>query len=228
MKKTYFNWSSGKDAAMALHELKGSGYRVEKLLTTVNGHFDRVSMHGLRIDLLEAQCEAVGIPLDLVRLPEQPDMPTYEKILGDAVAELKSQGFTEAGFGDIFLEDLKIYREKKLKEAGIGCVFPLWKKDTTALIQNFIDKGFKAKIICLNSEKLDESFLGREIDSDFLKDLPRDVDSCGENGEFHTFCYDGPVFNRPVNFDEGERKYREYDLSDDKKIGYWFLDLLPK
>lgn len=231
--KTYLNWSSGKDASMALHQLLKIGqHDISRLVTTVNGHYERVSMHGLRISLLERQAKAIGIPLQMIRLPENPSMKEYGEIMNHNLRQLKQEGYEVSAFGDIFLEDLRIYREQQLNEAGLTSCFPLWKQDTTELIHSFIGEGFRAIIICLDSRKLDRSFLGREIDESFLKDLPKDVDPCGENGEFHTFCFDGPVFKQPVMFEKGEATFREYDIREDQdgevvtsKAGYWFLDV---
>ena len=234
--KTYFNWSSGKDASMALYFLQKEGtFKISKLITTVNSHYNRVSMHGLRTELLQRQAQEVGIPLSTIALPEQPSMEDYSAIMTENILKLKSEGFTHCGFGDIFLEDLRTYRENQLKPFGITSVFPLWKKDTTQLIHEFIAQGFKAVVVCTKSELLDESFVGRELDESFINDLPKGVDPCGENGEFHTFCYDGPIFKNPVEFEKGENIFREYkNPSKDKKelkkekIGFWFIDLIPK
>ncbi|MBO6514971.1 MAG: adenine nucleotide alpha hydrolase [Bacteroidia bacterium] len=229
--RTYLNWSSGKDASMALHRLQQDGVTVEKLVTTVNKHFRRVSMHGLRIELLQRQSEALNIPLQLIELPEKPSMEVYDEIMSGAMSELNEQGFTHCGFGDIFLEDLRAYRENQLQKVGITASFPLWKQDTRQLINDFIQAGFKAVVVCLNASKLDNSFLGREIDEAFVKALPKGVDVCGEYGEFHTFCYDGPIFKNPVPFTLGEKTYREYEIKDangDKNTvtGFWFVDLI--
>jgi len=227
MHKTYFNWSTGKDSALALHYLKeNSSLKVDRLLTTVNDHHDRVTMHGLRRDLLLRQVDALRLPLSTVELPEQPSMEEYDTLMTATVNELKENGYTDCGFGDIFLEDLRAYREEQLE--GIRCHFPLWKKDTTALLKAFIDLGFKAVVICLNGELLDASFVGRPLDRSFLNDLPDHVDPCGENGEFHTFCYDGPIFSKPVPFEFGEkilRKYKTPNGGGDVHTGYWFIDL---
>lgn len=228
--KTYFNWSSGKDAAMALYHLKKDNrFLIDKLLTSVNVHHDRVSMHGLRRELLERQIAEIGKPSTTIELPEEPTMEVYEEELNRVVDGLKSEGFTHSGFGDIFLEDLRGYREQQLKKKEIDCVFPLWKKDTKTLIDEFLQLGFRAVIICVKSEFLDESFAGREIDENFLNDLPDNVDPCGENGEFHTFCFDGPIFKRPVEFELGDLVYREYKAPSDGKqsMGFWFRDLKP-
>ena len=226
--KTYFNWSSGKDAALALHFLmQDKNYSVDYLLTSVNAHFQRVSMHGLRIELLQEQINAIGLPSGMVELPEQPTNTKYERLMGEKVMQLKKDGFDYAAFGDIFLEDLKEYREQKLKPLQIKTIFPLWKKDTTKLIHEFIDLGFKAIVVCVNGDLLDKSFAGRIIDKDFINDLPKEVDPCGENGEFHTFCFDAPYFQKPVDFSIGETVLKEYK-NGDQKYGFWFCDLLSK
>lgn len=228
MKKTYFNWSTGKDSALALYHLqKDTGFKVDQLLTTVNSHHNRVTMHGLRRSLLKAQIDALGIPCDTIELPENPDMEAYAQLMREGVEKLKTLNYSRAGFGDIFLEDLRQYRENQLAELNITCVFPLWKRNTTELMEEFVDLGFKAIVVCVNARLLDESFVGRELDASFIRDLPADVDPCGENGEFHTFCYDGPIFRHPVSFEIGEKTYREYPAPDskDKPFGYWFCDL---
>ncbi|GAB5417813.1 MAG: diphthine--ammonia ligase [Crocinitomicaceae bacterium] len=228
MIKTYFNWSTGKDSAMALHQLlKDDNYRVDQLLTSVNAAYDRVTMHGLRRSLMKAQIESIGIPCNTIELPENPDMETYGKLMKEGVETLKKKGYATAGFGDIFLEDLRKYREEQLAQLAIDCVFPLWKRDTKELMQEFIDLGFKAIVVCINGQVLDESFVGREVDASFIKDLPENVDPCGENGEFHTFCYDGPIFKHPVAFEIGEKTYREYPApnKNEPNYGYWFCDL---
>lgn len=233
--KTYFNWSSGKDASMALHRLLLDGeHKVDLLLSSVNAEFDRVSMHGLRRTLLEEQARSIGIPLRTIELPEQPSMDIYAELMESAVNTLGKEGFTHSAFGDIFLEDLRTYRESQLAPRNMQCVFPIWKQDTKTLIQDFIKSGFKAILICVSAELLDETFVGREIDDAFLKDLPANVDPCGENGEFHTFCYDGPIFSSPVKFKVGEKVFREYaapkqsvDEVCSGNTGFWFCDLEP-
>nr|WP_299887728.1 diphthine--ammonia ligase [uncultured Lacinutrix sp.] len=234
--KTYFNWSSGKDSALALYYLlQDSNYSINKLVTSVNSHYNRVSMHGLPINLLEAQTNAIGIPLQLIKLPEQPSMQDYEAIMDTTVNTLKAEQFTHAVFGDIFLEDLKRYREDNLLKYNIKTVFPLWKKDTTNLINEFIDLGFKAVIVCANAKYFSEDFVGQTITKELIQNLPKAVDVCGENGEFHTFCYDGPIFKAPIAFSIGEKIYREYNtpktedsVCDSGKTGFWFCDLVLK
>lgn len=227
MSKTYFNWSTGKDSALALYHLqKESSLHIDQLLTTVNAHHNRVSMHGLRRELLLKQADALGLPLMTMELPEQPDMTEYNNLMAATVGQLKRDGYTDCGFGDIFLEDLRQYREDQL--AGITCHFPLWKRDTRELLLEFIDLGFKAVVLCLNASLLDASFVGRELDHSFLKDLPGTVDPCGENGEFHTFCYDGPIFSKPIAFEKGEKILRHYKTPSGEgkdQTGYWFIDL---
>ncbi|HVZ97804.1 MAG TPA: diphthine--ammonia ligase [Chitinophagaceae bacterium] len=225
--KTYFNWSSGKDSALALHYLlQDNTYSVEYLLTSVNAHHDRVSMHGLRRSLLKQQIDSIGIPSGTIELPEQPTNDEYENRLNKKINRLKADGFNYAAFGDIFLEDLRKYRERQLQAAGIKAIFPLWKKDTKQLINEFIDSGFKAVVVCINAALLDKSFAGRTIDKSFIRDLPAGIDPCGENGEFHTFCFDGPVFKYPVKFSMGATVFKEYQ-NDKVKNGFWFCDLLP-
>ncbi|WP_303315979.1 diphthine--ammonia ligase [Flavivirga abyssicola] len=234
--KTYFNWSSGKDSALALyHLLQDERYSIEELITTVNSHYNRVSMHGLRKDLLLAQTNALNIKSSLIELPEMPSMEIYEQKMTDIVTRLKDDGFTHSAFGDIFLEDLKAYRENQLAEVGLKAVFPIWKRNTKELIHEFLDLGFKTIIVCANSKYFSEDFVGTVIDKHFIDNLPEGVDPCGENGEFHTFCFDGPIFNKPIEFTIGEKVYREYDTpkTDDSicksdKYGVWYCDLISK
>lgn len=240
MKKAYLNWSSGKDAAMALYKTREEGkYGVEKLLTTVNSEIDRISMHGVRLELLESQARQIGIPLEIISLDGNVSMATYNEVMLRQCKKLVAEGFCYSIFGDIFLEDLREYREEQLEQVGIAAVFPLWKKDTHKLMQEFISAGFKAVVVCVNSKLLDRSFCGREIDQDFLASLPEGIDPCGENGEFHTFVYDGPVFKEPVKFQVGEvveRYYQSAENEDDcfkeKKeswdTAFWYCDLVPE
>lgn len=234
-KKTYFNWSSGKDASLALYYLKKDNIlHVDKLLTSINAYHNRVSMHGLRRELLEQQAQSIGLPLLTIELPKEPTMEEYNSLMSKTVKSLKSEGYSNCGFGDINLEDLRIYREERLKLHDIKCHFPLWKKDTKTIVSEFIKLGFKAIVVCIKSELLDKSFVGREIDEDFINALPSNVDPCGENGEFHTFCYDGPIYRTPIKFYIGEKVFREYKnpkkenkSQDSDTIGFWFCDLIP-
>ncbi|KAB1069376.1 diphthine--ammonia ligase [Tamlana haliotis] len=237
--KTYFNWSSGKDSALALyHLLQDENYQVDELITTVNSHYNRVSMHGLRKELLKAQTDAINIPAQLIELPEMPTMEVYEEKMLEMVTRLKNEGFTHSAFGDIFLEDLRIYREKQLAKQGFQAVFPIWKRDTKELLNEFLDLGFKTIIVCANSKFFGEDFVGTVIDKNFVANLPEGVDPCGENGEFHTFCFDGPIFKNPVPFTIGEKVLREYKApktedddsvckSDTETYGVWYCDLIP-
>lgn len=234
--KTYFNWSSGKDSALALYYLlQDERFTVDELITTVNSHYNRVSMHGLRKELLITQTNALNIPASLIELPEMPSMEVYEQKMIKTVSRLKHNGFTHSAFGDIFLEDLRDYRDTQLAKQSIKAIYPLWKRDTKALLNEFLDLGFKTVIVCANSKYFGEDFVGTVIDKNFINNLPEGVDSCGENGEFHTFCFDGPIFKNPIDFQIGEKVYREYDTpkTDDSvcssnKYGVWYCDLTPK
>lgn len=233
MTSAYFNWSGGKDSALALWKIfKERKFKVEYLLTNMNGFHNRVSMHGVRRVLLETQATSLNVPLTTIELPEQPSMTEYEETMMNKINWLKEQKITHGIFGDIFLEDLKKYREDKLKTAGIQCVFPIWKMDTKNLLNEFIEEGFKAIIVCVNEKFLDKSFCGRMIDKNFLEDLPASVDACGENGEFHSFVFDGPILKFPVSFTKGEIVYKEYKApATDKETlthyDFYFCDLLP-
>jgi len=238
-KKTYFNWSTGKDSALALyHILKNPEFEISHLITTINAHFNRVSMHGLRRELMEAQINATGIAFSTIELPEQPNMEEYEMLMTAAIQPLVAAGYKDCAFGDIFLEDLRKYREDQLAKIGIKGHFPLWKRDTKELLSEFLDLGFQSIVICAKSELLDASFCGRIIDRDFINDLPDNVDPCGENGEFHTFCFDGPIFSQPIDFEIGETVFKAYknpencggDSNERPKpeMGFWYTDLLPK
>ncbi|GAC1422194.1 MAG: diphthine--ammonia ligase [Flavisolibacter sp.] len=238
--KSYFNWSGGKDSALALHyALQDKAYSIDRLLTNINGYHHRISMHGVREGLLDAQAEAIGLPLQKILLPEEPSMAEYETQMQQNIQGLKEEGFAYSFFGDIFLEDLRQYREFQLAGLGIQARFPLWKRNTTELILEFLDLGFKTIVVCTSAELLGKSFLGRMIDHDFLKDLPKGIDPCGENGEFHTFVYDGPIFKKPLSFSIGENIFREYKSPsprDDRSFnqrskkgsvkGFWFCDLV--
>lgn len=241
MNKAYLNWSSGKDAALSLYYAnKQDNYKVEKLHTTLNTDVDRVTMHGVRKELLLKQAEKLGLPIEVSELSSETSMEDYNTKMRVATDSLKKEGFTHSVFGDIFLEDLKAYREEQLQSVGIKAIFPLWKRNTKELISEFIDLGFKAIIVCTNSKYLEDSFCGRIIDKSFLTDLPENVDPCGENGEFHTFVFDGPVFKSPVEFEIGEkvkRSYKPSEKDDDNcfqdNAASWdtefcFCDLIPE
>ena len=241
--KAFFNWSTGKDSALALYKvLQSHDYLISGLLTTVNEGFGRVSMHGIRKELLYKQIESIGLPLFEVLLPEVPTMETYEKAMLSTLKNRILDGDEVSIFGDVFLKDLRKYREDKLLEIGLKANFPLWNRNTKELVLELINLGFKAIVICIDARVLGEEFLGKVIDRDFLDSLPENVDPCGENGEFHTFVYDGPIFKHPIAFELGEKVLRtyqnpvkkeednEYDCSSDteQKSGFWYLDLVPK
>ena len=231
-----FNWSGGKDSALALYEvLQGGQFEVKTLLTSVSAPYQRVSMHGVRVALLERQAASLGLPCQQLLLPETPSMDAYEQLMAAALGEWRQRGATAAVFGDIFLEDLRRYRETQLARLGLRAVFPLWGRPTAALIREFIGLGFKTITTCVNDKYLDQSFVGRVIDEDFLRDLPAHVDPCGENGEFHTFVFDGPLFREPVAFERGEIVHRRYAPPADGAAdstpspfdtGFWYCDLL--
>jgi uncharacterized protein (TIGR00290 family) len=242
-KKAIFNWSSGKDSALALYKiLQGEEYEISCLLTSVNQQFQRISMHGVRVELLHQQAKSIGLRLEIMQIPEMPTMEVYEAVMTATLTQLKEQGVTHSVFGDIFLEDLRKYREDKLAPIGFKGVFPLWKTPTDVLIQDFIALGFKTIVVCVNERYLDQSFVGRIIDTDFINDLPENVDVCGENGEFHTFTFDGPIFSKPIEFEIGEVVYRKYEkpkeessntacdtsASDAFDYGFWYCDLIEK
>jgi uncharacterized protein (TIGR00290 family) len=197
--KAFMNWSGGKDSSLALyHALQQDPIKVDCLFTTVNSVHNRISMHGVRRELLIEQAASIGLPLFTAEVPEQPSMRDYEEEMNKQLQSLKEQGYSEAIFGDIFLEDLKKYREEQLAKHKIRSHFPLWKRDTTEHMDEFLQLGFKAVVVCVNGQHLDKSFCGRVIDKTFIKDLPDTVDPCGENGEYHTFVFDGPIFKYPT------------------------------
>jgi len=213
-----FNWSGGKDSTLALHHLLlAKEYKIQYLVTTVNDAYNRIAMHGVREALLMTQADRLKIPLYQIRLPEMPDMGTYEKAMDLHFGTLKERGIKHAIFGDIFLEDLRQYREDQFNKIGLETVFPLWKRDSRELIEEFIALGYKTIVICAQPNLKD--FCGRIIDESFLADLPDGIDPCGENGEFHTFVFDGPIFSEPIGFEMGELVF--------KNPGFWYLDLIP-
>lgn len=226
-----FCWSGGKDSAMALHAvLQREDVRVVALLTTVTegrvpgsvlanpaSTEDRISMHGVRRELLERQAESIGLPLHEVRIPPQCVNPVYESRMEHALLDHQARGVRQVAFGDIFLEDLRAYREKNLARVQMSALFPIWKRDTRELAAHFIACGFRAIAVCIDSKKLDLSFAGREVDASFFRDLPPGVDPCGENGEFHTFVFDGPIFHHPIPVRTGDVVQRD---------GFVFCDLL--
>lgn len=233
--KALFNWSSGKDSALALYKtLQEDQYEITTLLTSINKEFQRISMHGVHVSLLEKQAESLGLPLIKMELPKEPSMEEYQKIMSTTMSEILAQGVTHSIFGDIFLEDLRTYREEQLQSIGMQAVFPLWKRDTSNLIQEFLDLGFKTIVTCVNGTYLDKSFAGRIIDQKFIAGLPENVDPCGENGEFHTFTFDGPIFKNPIEFTIGDTVKKTYPKpkansgDQDEDYVFWFSDLILK
>jgi uncharacterized protein (TIGR00290 family) len=219
LERIILSWSGGKDSCMALKQLRESGeFEVAGLLTTITGDYDRISMHGVRRALLQQQAAALSLPLHEVIIPPKCSNADYEAAMGTALAELRGQGIRTVAFGDLFLEDIRAYRDRMMATVEMTTLYPVWGRDTRAFIREFIDLGFKAVTCCVDLAKLDESFSGRLIDEAFLADLPPDIDPCGENGEFHTLVFDGPSFSRPVEFAIGERVARD---------GFGFCDLEP-
>src|SRR6266481_10123069 len=203
--KTLISWSSGKDSAWLVHTIRTTmpEYDVCALLTTINRDADRVAMHAVRTEVLEAQAEALGLPVWKVPIPSPCPNEVYERAMGAAVARAVAEGFTHVAFGDLFLEDVRKYREEKLAGSGLTPIFPLFGSDTTALAQTMVATGLRARITCLNPKHLDRSFAGREFDAQLLFDLPPDIDRCAERGEFHTCAYAGPMFAHPIPIETG-------------------------
>lgn len=221
-----FNWSGGKDSTLALHyALQDPLLNISYLFTSINDSLDRISMHGVRTTLLKDQAESIGIPLYQLRLPEMPGMEEYDRAMHDHLSRLKAQGITHALYGDIFLEDLKLYRENKLSEIGLTALFPLWERDTAELLKEFIRLGYKTIVVCAREELKD--FCGRVIDESFINDLPEGIDPCGENGEFHTFVFEGPIFKSPIKFELGEMVFKTFQTAEINTVGYWYIDLIP-
>lgn len=233
----FMNWSGGKDSCLALHHiLQQKEIDVRYLLTTLNGNNNRISMHGVRNELLIAQAESIGIPLHPIFLPDSPTMESYESAMQLGLQPILEQKITHSIFGDIFLEDLRKYRDEKMLKNQLTGVYPLWKRSTAELLQEFLALGYKTIVVCVDASKLDESFAGRTIDQQFIDDLPSNVDVCGENGEFHTFVYDGPIFKKAIPFEIGERVFKTFQVNtseddsvcgntDSEMNGFWYIDL---
>ena len=212
--KIVFCWSGGKDSALALNRiLQDDRYEVVSLLTTCNEHFQRVSMHGVRMELLDQQAAAIGLPLEKMFVSQRSSNEEYQQKMSDCLLAHQALGVTACAFGDIFLEDLKRWREENLAKVGMRGIFPLWKNDTRELIREFFALGFGTVICCVNDAYLGEDAVGRKIDTEFIASLPVEVDPCGENGEFHSFAFAGPVFKQPVRFTVGEKVYRPVEVT---------------
>lgn len=218
--KTLLAWSSGKDSAWTLHVLRQQGeVDVVGLLTTVNRSFDRVAMHAVRRDLLVAQAAAVGLPLLTVEIPYPCSNDDYEAAMAAAIGRARGDGVTAVAFGDLFLEDVRRYREDRMRGSGLTPLFPIWGIPTDALARRMVGAGLRARLTCVDPKTLPASFAGRDFDAALLDDLPPGVDPCGERGEFHSFAYDGPMFERAVGIQAGEVVERD---------GFVFADLTPR
>lgn len=219
------HWSGGKDSALSLwYCLLNPQLEIRYLSTTITTEFNRVSMHGLRYELLVEQAKAIGIPLYPIYLPEMPDMETYDRAVQKHYDNWKREGVEQVVFGDIFLEDLRMYRERQLAKSGLKAVFPLWKRNTQDLLNEFWQLGFKTIIIC--AEERLAHFTGNILDAELVKEFPDGVDICGENGEFHTFVFDGPVLKEPIKFELGETVIKHYqNPNDTSKSGFSYIDL---
>jgi uncharacterized protein (TIGR00290 family) len=218
MTKCLISWSSGKDSAWMVHVLRQSGIELGGVLTTVNEVHQRVAMHAVRVELLQAQADALGLPLRQIPIPSPCPNEVYERAMAGAVERAVSEGFTHVAFGDLFLEDIRRYREERLAGTGLTPMFPLFGADTTALARTMVAGGLRARLTCVNPKVVDRRFAGREFDSALLDELPPSVDPCGERGEFHSFAYAGPMFDKPIAIASGEVVERD---------GFVFADVLP-
>ncbi|MBL7884806.1 MAG: diphthine--ammonia ligase [Bacteroidia bacterium] len=226
--KVIFCWSGGKDSALALYKiLQDDAYEIIGLLTTINKKYKRVSMHGVREELIEQQAKSIDLPLIKMYVTDA-TYNEYEIEMEKILLNYQKQGVNKIIFGDIFLEDLRTYRESNLKKIGMKAEFPLWKKDTRELIKFFFELGFQTIVCCVNDANLSEDRVGVELDKKYINNLPENVDPCGENGEFHTYCYAGPIFKYPIKFIVGEKIYKPLadKLQNSNTKGFWYCDLL--
>jgi uncharacterized protein (TIGR00290 family) len=217
--KVLLSWSSGKDSAWALHLLRERGVEVVGLLTSINTHFQRVAMHGTRRVLLKAQADAAKLPLWEIPLPWPCSNEIYERAMSETCAAAVRAGISALAFGDLFLEEVRRYREDRLRGTGLEPIFPLWGRDTGELIAEMIDGGLMARIVCGDPKKIPSDLVGHDLGYDLLRRLPHGVDPCGENGEFHTFAYSGPMFDEPIPIERGETVTRD---------GFLYADVLPR
>lgn len=216
--KAWMAWSSGKDSAWALHVARHqSNVAIVGLLTTVTDMYSRISMHGVREELLHAQAAAVRLPLHVVRIPVPCPNDVYEARMQEALSLARREGVTHVVFGDLYLEDIRAYREHQLARIGMTGVFPLWRRDTTALAREMVAGGLRAYLVCIDPRRVPARFAGRAFDQSLLNELPSSVDPCGENGEYHTFAWNGPMFSHPIEVSRGDAVERE---------GFVFTDLL--
>jgi uncharacterized protein (TIGR00290 family) len=219
MPKCLISWSSGKDSAWMVHVLRQRGdIELAGVLTTVNEKYQRVAMHAVRVELLQAQADALGLPLWQIPIPSPCPNEVYERAMAAAVERAVADGFTHMAFGDLFLEDIRRYREDRLAGTGLAPIFPLFGLNTTTLAGEMVAGGLRARLTCVDPRVLDRAFAGRDFDASLLGDLPSSVDPCGERGEFHSFAYDGPMFSRPISIRSGEVVDRD---------GFVFADVLP-
>ncbi len=218
MDSAIISWSGGKDSALALYYLLlEKEYEVKTLLTTISADYNRISIHGVRRKLLEKQSQSIGIPVHIISLPKDVSNDEYEEIMRNEMIKFKSQQVKNVAFGDVFLEDIRGYRESNLSKIGMNAIFPLWGIHSKVLAKKFIDLGFRAIITCVDSTVLEYSFVGQFFNDEFLSSIPSNVDPCGENGEFHTFVFDGPIFSYPIQFEKGEVVFRDER--------FYFIDL---
>lgn len=218
--KIILGWSGGKDSALALREILRDGhYEIAALVTTCTEGYDRISMHGVRCSLLERQAAELGLPLRKVFIPQKASNDAYEARMKEAFLEYKAMGITKAAFGDLFLEDIRVYRDRLMASIGMTALYPVWGRETRALAREFVRDGFRAVLVCVDPRALDQSFAGRTLDDTLLDDLPPGVDPCGENGEFHTFVFQGPIFKQTIRCARGEVVLRD---------NFYFADLLPE
>ena len=217
--KVVVSWSSGKDCAFALHQVRAEEkFEVVGLLTTLNSENGRVAMHGVRKELLQKQMAALGLPAEMVMLPMPCDNETYRRLVGGTIEVLRERGVQNVIFGDLFLEDIRQYREEQMQGSGLGAIFPLWLRDTGQLSRDMVESGLRAVVTCVDQRALSAEFVGRQYDHAFLDDLPVGVDPCGENGEFHTLVIDGPMFSSGLNVEIGEKVFHG---------DFAFADVLP-
>ncbi len=228
--KAVVHWSGGKDSALALYRLQQeASFEIVALVTTLADPYRRVSMHGVREVFIDQQASQLDLPLRKLLLPESPTMEAYNAAMDEAMRALRVEGVTHAVFGDIFLEDLRTFREQQMQQAGLQTLFPLWGEPTGQLLEEFVTAGFRALVVSYDADLFTETFGGQELDAAFAANLPAVVDPCGENGEFHTFVYDGPNFAQPISFLRGSRRKVGYPDPEEAEgeIEFWFQDLLP-
>lgn len=217
--RVIISWSGGKDSALALQKLQAEGkYQIAGFITTCTEGFRRISMHGVRCSMLNRQCRAIGIPVQKVFIPKNCDNSTYESIMRDALASWKAKGVNTVAFGDLFLTEIRDYRNRLVSSMGMKAIYPIWGRDTAEMAKQFLSLGFQATIVCADKRKLSIDSAGKRYDASFLESLPESVDPCGENGEFHTFVHDGPIFNEPLKCKKASVIHRDH---------WYYADLKP-